>query len=90
MRSKDSGKPYIRPPVKRLKALVVDLDGTLTLNGRPIGDGPAGVLRSLKHRGTKLVLATGRCIAETRNLVGDGLFDATVAENGAVLVLDGS
>lgn len=73
----------------QLDALAVDLDGTLTLDGLPLRKGVTEALRELKSTGTRLILATGRCVGEAHSLVGEGLFDATVAENGAVLVVDG-
>jgi hydroxymethylpyrimidine pyrophosphatase-like HAD family hydrolase len=71
-------------------ALATDLDGTLTLGGSGLGGDLAALLLGVKRGGTKLILATGRCTAEARKIVGGDLFDAMVAENGAVLAVDGS
>lgn len=70
-------------------ALATDLDGTLTTDGRRLSPVVTATLLEVKKGGTKLILATGRCTREAREIAGPGLFDAVVAENGAVLVVDG-
>lgn len=73
----------------RIRALAMDLDGTLTSGGQPIKKELNEALRGLRHRGTRLILATGRCVSEAESITGGDLFDAVVAENGAVLLVDG-
>ncbi|MDE1853337.1 MAG: HAD hydrolase family protein [Thaumarchaeota archaeon] len=73
-----------------LDALAVDLDGTLTSGGLPLKRRPAKALRALKSSGTKIILATGRCVSEANRLVGEDLFDAIVAEEGALLAIGGA
>lgn len=72
------------PP--RFHALAFDYDGTLTHRdalGAKVRDG----LARARADGYKLVLVTGRILAELREVLPDveDLFDAIVAENGAVL-----
>lgn len=74
---------------KELDALAVDMDGTLTINGRPPKSDLIDMLRELKRGGTRLLLATGRCVKEVYEMVDRDLFDGLVAENGAVLVVEG-
>jgi hydroxymethylpyrimidine pyrophosphatase-like HAD family hydrolase len=85
MRSAEAGPSR----VAKVDALAVDLDGTLTADGRPLRSDLIDRLQELKGKGMKLILVTGRCIKEARRITGEGLFDATVAENGAVLIADG-
>jgi hydroxymethylpyrimidine pyrophosphatase-like HAD family hydrolase len=75
------------PLAKKLSVLAVDMDGTLTTDGRPPESELVEMLNGLKAHGTKLVLATGRCVREVYAMVGRSLFDGVVAENGAVLVV---
>lgn len=71
----------------RFAALAFDYDGTLTEGRRP---SPAVLshLRATRATGTKLVLVTGRILAELRQAAPEveAEFDAVVAENGAVLL----
>jgi hydroxymethylpyrimidine pyrophosphatase-like HAD family hydrolase len=73
-----------------IRCVAVDYDGTLTLGG-PIDRDTAGALVRARRAGIKLVLVTGRMLAEL--FVDDpeigGLVDAIVAENGAVVHLGG-
>ena len=68
------------------RAIAVDYDGTLTHSNRPT---PAvlDALRATRAEGRKLVLLTGRILAELRADFPevDREFDAIVGENGAVL-----
>ena len=67
-------------------AIAVDFDGTLTSHARPEPDVLAAVAE-VRRRGTKVVLVTGRILAELREVFpsADDHFDLIVAENGAVL-----
>ncbi len=73
-----------------IRCVAVDYDGTLTLGG-PIDRDTAGALARARRAGIKLVLVTGRMLAEL--FIDDpeigGLVDAIVAENGAVVHLGG-
>ncbi len=66
-------------------ALVTDYDGTLAHDGRV--DAPTlEALRRFKESGRKLLLATGRELADLKAVFPElGVFDLIVAENGAVM-----
>ncbi len=67
------------------KALACDFDGTLASQDR-IGDPALVALRQAREAGLHLILVTGRTFFElTRVCECLDLFDAVVAENGAVL-----
>jgi hydroxymethylpyrimidine pyrophosphatase-like HAD family hydrolase len=69
----------------RYLALAVDYDGTLATHGQVPADAVAA-LRRLKASGRKLILVTGRTLADIRRVFGDwNVFDRVVAENGGVL-----
>jgi hydroxymethylpyrimidine pyrophosphatase-like HAD family hydrolase len=69
----------------RFQALALDYDGTLTEHDR-LADGVTGALERARHAGLQLILVTGRTFFElTRVCARLDLFDAVVAENGAVL-----
>jgi hydroxymethylpyrimidine pyrophosphatase-like HAD family hydrolase len=69
----------------RYLVLAVDYDGTLATNGQVPADAVAA-LRRLKASGRKLILVTGRTLADIRRVFGDwNVFDRIVAENGGVL-----
>ena len=67
-------------------AIAIDFDGTLTMQGRPARDTLAAVAE-VRTRGMRVVLVTGRILAELREVFpdADDHFDVIVAENGAVL-----
>ncbi len=68
------------------RALAIDYDGTLTEGRRP--EQPMlEALRAARSNGLKVVLVTGRILSNLREDFPDLYehFDATVAENGAVL-----
>jgi hydroxymethylpyrimidine pyrophosphatase-like HAD family hydrolase len=68
-------------------ALAVDYDGTIAHHGRVDGE-TVDHLKWLKTRGKWLFLVTGRELPELQSLMPDlGMFDAVVAENGALLFL---
>ena len=72
------------------KALAFDFDGTLA-SGDRIGPGVREALERARQAGLRLILVTGRTFFEL-NRVCDclELFEAVVAENGAVLYHPGS
>ena len=66
-------------------ALAADYDGTLALDGK-VDASTIEALRELKASGRKLVLVTGRDLADLRKAFNEiALFDLVVAENGALL-----
>jgi HAD superfamily hydrolase (TIGR01484 family) len=66
-------------------ALATDYDGTLARHGR-VDDATCRALEELRHSGRKLILVTGRDLADLRNVFDPiGLFDLVVAENGGLL-----
>ncbi|HZS33498.1 MAG TPA: HAD hydrolase family protein [Methylomirabilota bacterium] len=70
----------------RYYALACDYDGTLASGGR-VPPETLGALRSLRESGRKLILVTGRRLADLRTVFQQlDLFDRVVAENGAVLL----
>ena len=69
----------------RYLALATDYDGTLATDGAVDGETVAA-LRRLAATGRKLILVTGRQLKDLLDVFPDAtLFDAVVAENGAVL-----
>ena len=74
-----------RLDASRVRVLACDYDGTLAYEGR-IAEATTGALGRLKASGRRLLMVTGR---EVRHLIALyrylPLFDAVVAENGAVL-----
>ncbi|MBK9129860.1 MAG: HAD hydrolase family protein [Phycisphaerales bacterium] len=69
----------------KLRVLALDYDGTIATDGRLDPTVKAALARA-RDRGLTLVLVTGRLLGDLRRLLGDlTLFDAVVAENGAVL-----
>src|SRR5262245_66297794 len=66
-------------------ALAVDYDGTLARNGR-VDDVGIAALEKVKRSGRKVLLVTGRELAELQQTFSRiEIFDLVVAENGAVL-----
>ena len=73
-----------------LKALACDYDGTLALEDK-IGGAVRDALERARRAGLRLILVTGRTFFElTRVCDCLEVFDAVVAENGAVLYYPGS
>jgi HAD superfamily hydrolase (TIGR01484 family) len=69
----------------RYLALATDYDGTLAHDGRVSQDSWAA-LRRLRDSGRKTILVTGRELEDLQTVCPDlALFDAVVAENGAIL-----
>jgi hydroxymethylpyrimidine pyrophosphatase-like HAD family hydrolase len=72
------------------KALACDFDGTLALEDR-VDPGVKAALEQARAADVRLILVTGRTFFElTRVCDCLGLFDAVVAENGAVIYYPGS
>jgi hydroxymethylpyrimidine pyrophosphatase-like HAD family hydrolase len=66
-------------------ALAVDYDGTLATDGR-VDEDTLGALRRLRESGRRIVLVTGRIIAQLLQVFPQiGLCDIVVGDNGAVL-----
>ncbi|MHB8418096.1 MAG: HAD hydrolase family protein [Myxococcales bacterium] len=72
------------------RALTCDYDGTLTESGPP-SDRVIAALQRVRQRGLRVVLATGRILAELRREFPgpERYFDMIVAENGGVLARAG-
>ncbi len=66
--------------------LACDYDGTIAEHGR-VSDATARALERVRESGRKVVLVTGRTLPDLREVCPDceRMFDAIVAENGAVL-----
>ena len=77
------GVPYWR-------VVATDFDGTLT-SGDDVKPGLLAAIAEVRRRGVAVVLVTGRILDELRAAFPDveQHFDAIVAENGAVLAVDG-
>jgi hydroxymethylpyrimidine pyrophosphatase-like HAD family hydrolase len=86
--SRDSPVRWIRGRMAaRFVAYAFDYDGTLTDDDHPSREVLAA-LRDCRAAGSRIVLVTGRILAELRQVFPevDEEFDAIVAENGAVLL----
>ncbi len=68
----------------KLAAIAVDYDGTLTLDGR-LSPAVVDAIGYARQQGIRVILATGRRLAHLANDTELAMFDAVVAENGAVL-----
>lgn len=68
-------------------ALVLDFDGTLTIGEAPLRETLVRALGRVRAGGTRVILATGRCLEDIHRLAGMDLFDGVVAENGAMLAV---
>jgi len=71
-----------------IHALACDYDGTVAADGR-MSASTAAVLARVRVSGRKLLLVTGRRLGDLRRVCPDAntIFDAVVAENGAVVHL---
>jgi hydroxymethylpyrimidine pyrophosphatase-like HAD family hydrolase/energy-coupling factor transporter ATP-binding protein EcfA2 len=71
--------------------LACDYDGTVADDGR-IDEATARVLARVRDSGRKLILVTGRRLDDLRAMCPevDAMFDAIVAENGALVHMPGS
>ncbi|TIX75382.1 MAG: HAD-IIB family hydrolase, partial [Mesorhizobium sp.] len=66
-------------------ALATDYDGTLAENGI-VSDATRAALGRLKETGRKLIMVTGRELADLESVFPElGIFDKVVAENGALV-----
>jgi hypothetical protein len=69
----------------KLRVLALDYDGTIATHGR-LDPGVRAAIGRAREHGLVVVLVTGRILDDLRGLVGDlRLFDAIVAENGALV-----
>src|SRR5260370_12674699 len=74
----------------RYFCLICDYDGTIAHDGR-CGPSTVEALKRVRASGRKLILATGRQLAELQEVFPEhALFDRIVAENGAVLYRPGT
>jgi hydroxymethylpyrimidine pyrophosphatase-like HAD family hydrolase len=65
--------------------LALDYDGTIAENGKP-NLAVIQAIQETRARGIVVVLVTGRILSDLKKVAGDlKIFDAVVAENGAVL-----
>jgi HAD superfamily hydrolase (TIGR01484 family) len=69
-------------------ALASDYDGTLASDGR-VDDITVAALERVRATGRKLILVSGRILADLKRVPRIDLFDVVVAENGAVLYQPG-
>ncbi|MER8826638.1 HAD-IIB family hydrolase [Mesorhizobium sp. M0938] len=66
-------------------ALATDYDGTLAENGI-VSDATRAAVERLKETGRKLIMVTGRELADLESVFPElGMFDKVVAENGALV-----
>lgn len=72
-------------------AIAIDYDGTLTGPGDQPSEDALGAIEAARRRGLRVLLVTGRILEELRSVFpsADLWFDALVAENGAVLSVEG-
>lgn len=74
----------------KLLVVALDYDGTIAEDGR-LHPGVREAIGAARERGLVVVLVTGRILSDLRSLVGDlRLFDAVVAENGALTAFPGA
>jgi hydroxymethylpyrimidine pyrophosphatase-like HAD family hydrolase len=74
----------------RYFSLICDYDGTIAHDGR-CAPSTVDALKRVRASGRKLILATGRQLAELQEVFPEyAVFDRIVAENGAVLYRPGS
>ena len=69
----------------KLSAIAVDYDGTIAKRGRA-DPSVLDAIQQARSRGVIVVLVTGRILSDLRRVIPQpNLFDAIVAENGAVI-----
>jgi hydroxymethylpyrimidine pyrophosphatase-like HAD family hydrolase len=73
----------------QIRAVALDFDGTVKPNNGNVDPRLLDYLKALRRIDVTLLLVTGRCVRELEELVSLSLFDAVVAENGAVLLVGG-
>lgn len=73
-----------------MHVLACDYDGTIAERGR-VADATKAALARVRESGRKVVLVTGRMLPDLRTVCPDldEMFDAVVAENGALLYFPG-
>ena len=78
------------PVIGWFRAIAVDFDGTLT-DGNGVGEDILSAVAEARQQGRKVILVTGRILEELRDVFPsvDEWFDAIVAENGAVITIEG-
>lgn len=64
--------------------LVIDLDGTLLCKQGEVSDQNLHALDAVRNCGVEIVIATGRCFAECKHIVG------TISHNGVCITAGGS
>jgi hydroxymethylpyrimidine pyrophosphatase-like HAD family hydrolase len=73
----------------RFRVLALDYDGTIAHHGE-LHPGVRSAINEARAQGIAVILVTGRILQDLRRVAGDlDLFDAVVAENGAVLAFPG-
>lgn len=73
----------------KLSVLALDYDGTIAREGKLDSEVRASIVEA-RARGIVVVLVTGRILSHLRQVAGGlDIFDAVVAENGAVLAFPG-
>lgn len=72
-------------------AIAIDYDGTLTGAADQPAEEALGAIAAARRAGLRVLLVTGRILEELRSVFPsvDAWFDALVAENGAVLSIEG-
>lgn len=72
------------------RAIAIDFDGTLAVDGPPTDVVRAAIDR-VRVAGLRTILATGRILTELYDVFPavERYFDVVVAENGAVMSIDG-
>ena len=69
----------------KLRVLALDFDGTIAVNGR-LDRSVADAIRDARRAGVMTVLVSGRMLTDVQSVLpAPDLFDAIVAENGAVV-----
>lgn len=73
----------------KFSVLALDYDGTIAREGK-LDPNVRAAIDEARARGIVVILVTGRILSDLRRVAGDlELFDAVVAENGAVLAFPG-
>ena len=74
------------------RAVAIDYDGTLTGTADRPADAALTAIEAARSTGLRIILVTGRILEELRSVFPsvDRWFDAIVAENGAVLSIEGA
>ena len=75
--------------LKNIKAIIVDLDGTLLHTDKIISPYTRNILKKCKQRGIYLIIATARPLRNTLPYTQIVDFDAMVVSNGARIVYPG-